>query len=129
MVTPTTRSQGTTIPVNWSTPESIKKMAGKKAEEGSKRKVEEPTSKSGSSSEEEEYEDLANTNSSSSESEGTETPSQLDPVEDPEPSPAFRIKRPTTRSTFGRPQARPKYKAFKKKTARPNSSSRKKPGG
>ena len=98
----------------------------RKAEERTKRRVEEPASKFGSFLEEEEYKDPIS--SSSEEEEGMETPSQLDLVNKSE-LPPFEIHRPTIRSTLGRSTARSKRKATKKKLEGPRSSTRKKRRG
>ena len=64
--------------------------AAHRIEARSKRRAQEPAIESVSSSEEEEeQEDLASTSSSLEEGEGTETPSQSDPVDKPESPPAF----------------------------------------
>ena len=92
--------------------------------ERTKTRVEELARESGSSLEKEEYEDLTSTRSSSEEEEGTKTPPRPDPVEEPE-LPPFEIHKPTTSSTPGRPTARPKRKASRKKLEGPSSSTRK----
>ena len=107
------------------TPRSIRQDARRKAEERTKRRAEELVSKSGSSLEDEEYEDPVSISNSSKEDEGTKTPSQSDPVDEPE-WPPFEMHRPITRSTPGRPMARPKQKATRKKPEGPSSSARKK---
>ena len=123
--TPTSGSRGTTIPGSHSTPGSVGQEARRKAKERTKRRAEESVSKSGSSLEEEEDEDLVTLSSDEEEYVGSETPFQSDPVDDPEPPP-FKINRPTTRSTPGKPTTRPKRKATRKKPDGPSSNTRKK---
>ena len=97
-------------------------------EERTKRRAEETTSKSGSSLKEEEDEDSVTLSSNEEEYEGTETPSQSDPVDKPELLP-FEIHWPTIHSMPGRPTARPKRKATRKKPEGPSSGARKKRRG
>ena len=74
--------------------------------------MEESVSESGSSKEEEEDEPIS-LDSDKEEYQGSETPSQSDPVDELE-TPLFEINRPTTRSTPKEPAARPKRKAARK---------------
>ena len=123
--------------MNWGTLMSIFKQMNiwiaetkrKRAEPWRKREADEPVSDSESSSnKEKELEDQPSTSNSLEEGESGERkdmPSQLDPVEDPESPPAFRIRRPATCSASKvptRPVARPKVKASKKKTMGASSS-------
>ena len=55
--------------------------------------------------------------SNEEEYEGSDTPSQSDPVDKPETLP-FQINPPTTRLTPEGPIARPKYKAIRKQSTR-----------
>ena len=128
MAVPTTRSQHTIVPDSQSMPGLIRQEAHRRAEERSKKRAEELASEFESSLEEKEYEDLVSISSSSEEGEGTETTSQLDPIDEPELLP-FEIQRPTTCSMLGRPTARPKCKATMKKLEGPSSSTRKKHRG
>ena len=126
MATPTTGSQGTTIPGSRSTPRFIRQDVRRRAEERTKGRAKELASKSKSSSEEEEYEDPITI--SFEEDEGMETPSQSNPIDGSE-LPPFEIHQPTTRSMPRRPIARPQRKATKKKLKCPSSSARKKRRG
>ena len=110
MATSTIGSQGTTLLGSLSTPGSVSQEARRKVEERTKRRAEESASKIGSSSEEEEEEDLVTLSSDDKEYVRSETPSQHDPVDELETVP-FKMNRPATRSTSGKPIARPKHKA------------------
>ena len=91
-----------------------------------KREANELVSNSKSSSnEEEELEDQTSTNTSSERSEPS-TPNQPDPVDEPESTPAFEIRRPTTRSVSKTPISQSNRKASKKKFVGEGSSSQKK---
>ena len=114
----------------------IAEIKRKRAERRRKREADELVSDSESSSnEEEELEDHPSSSNCSEEDEPRErkdTPPQSDLIEDPESPPAFRFKKPATRSASKvptRPTMKPKLKASKKKTAGPSSSSRKRPRG
>ena len=103
--------------------------ARRKTEEQTKRRVEESVSGSGSSAEEEEEEeDLISLSSDEEEYQGSETPSQSDPIDEPETLP-FKINRPTTRSTPGRPTTRPKRKATRKQSIGTRSHTKKRRRG
>ena len=115
MVTPTTKSMGTTISVGLSTSRLVTRSqvhgskgtpvtifgrmrkVARRIEARNKRKAKELASESQNSlEEEEEQEDPASTSSNSEEGEGTETPSQSDPIDKPESPSAFQINRPAT---------------------------------
>ena len=113
MTTPITRSWGMNLSGNLSTPRSVSQEVLRRTEERTKRRAEESISKFGSSEEEEEENDPISLSSNEEEYQGSDTPS--DPVDEPE-TPPFHINRPTTRSTPGRPTARPKRKAVYKKS-------------
>ena len=108
LTTPTTGT-GTNIPGNLSTPKTVSQELQRRREEWTKRKAKESSSESGSSEEEEEDEPIS-LNSDNEEYQGSETPSQSDPVDEPEMSP-FKIHRPTTQSMPKKTLARPKCKA------------------
>ena len=95
MATPTSESRGTTIPGSHSTSGSVRQEARRRAEERTKRRVEETISESGSLSKDEEEEDPVTLSSDKEEYVGSDTPSQLDPVDNPE-WPPFKINRPAT---------------------------------
>ena len=95
----------------------------RRKEERTKRKAEESISESGSLEEEEE-EDPISLDSDDEEYQGSETPSQSDPIDEPE-TPPFKINRPTTRSTPKKPTARPKRKAARKEETESGSKIRK----
>ena len=128
MATPTSRSRGTTIPGSHSTLRSVEQEAQRKVEERTKRRVEESEKESGSSPEDEEEEDPITLSSDEEEYVGSETPSQSDPVYDPEPPPC-KINRPATRSTPGKPTTQSKRKATRNKPKGPSSNTRKKRRG
>ena len=114
-LTTLTTETGTIIPGNLSTPGTVSQEQQCRQEERTKRGAEESVSKSGSSEEEEE-EELISLDSDKEEYHGSETPSQSDPVDEPE-TPPFKINRPTTRSKPKKPAARPKCKvAWKQET-------------
>ena len=95
----------------------------RRKEERTKRKAKESISESGSS-EEEEQEDPVSLDSNDEEYQGSKTPSQSDPVDESE-TPAFKIHRPTTRSTLKKPTACPKRKAAQKQEIGNGSKTRK----
>ena len=88
---------------------------------------EEPVIDSMSSLEEEEDPVVLRSSSLEKEDEGTTTPSQPELDDDSEPSPPLQVHRLVTCSTFGKPIARPKRKATKKKAGEPSSSLKKQP--
>ena len=120
--TPTTRT-GTNIPGNLSTPRTVSQEVQRRRKEWTKRKAEESISESGSSEEEEE-EDLVSLYSNDEEYQGSETPSQSDPVDEPE-TPPFKIHRPTIRSTSKKPTTHPKRKAARKQEISSGNKTRK----
>ena len=120
--TPTTRT-GTNIPSNLSTPRTVSQEVQRGKEEWTKRKAEESISKSGSLEEKEE-EDPVSLDSDNEEYQGSETPSQSDPVDEPE-TPPFKIHCPTTRSMPKKSSARPKRKAAQKQETGSRSKTRK----
>ena len=113
---------------SWSMLKSVRQEAWRKAEERTKRRAEELVSESRSSLEDEEDEDPVTLSSDEEEYMGSETPSQSNPVEDPE-SPPFKINQLATRSTPGKPTAQPKRKTIQYKPEGPNSGTRKKHRG
>ena len=120
--TPTTETS-TNIPGNLSTPGTVSQEVQRRKEKRTKRKAEESISEPGSEEEEEE-EDPISFDSNDKEYQGSETPSQSDPVDEPE-TPPFKINRPTTRSTPKKPTARPKRKAARKQETCSGSKTRK----
>ena len=128
MATPTFGSQGTNVLSSHSTLGSVGHEAQRKTEKRTKRRTEESVSKSRSSSEEEEDKDPITLSSNEKEYMGSETPSQSNSVDDPEPPP-FKINRLATRSTLGRPTFRPKRKVTRSKLEGPSSNIRKKHRG
>ena len=92
------KSRGTPLFIYEQMNMKIAKIESKKAERMMKRKANESVSDSESSfDEEEEFEDLSNINNNLDESELDEreaTSPQLDPTEDRESPPSFRIRRP-----------------------------------
>ena len=114
---------GTNFPGNLSTPGTVIQEVQRRKEERTKRKTEESISESGSSEEEEE-EDPISLDSDNEEYQGSETPSQSDPVDQPK-SPPFKINRPTTLSMPGKPSACPKRKAARKQVTGSGSKTRK----
>ena len=99
MATPTIGSRGTNLPGNKSTPGLVSQEARRKTKERTKRRAEESVSESRSSTEEEEEEkDPISLSSDDKEYQGSETPFQSDPVDEPK-TPPFKINRPTIRST------------------------------
>ena len=120
--TPTTRT-GTNFLGNLSTPRMVNEEVQRRKEERMKRKAEESISESGSSEEEEEEEPIS-LDSDDEEYQGSETPSQSDPVDEPE-MPPFKINHPTTRSIPKKPTTRPKHKAARKHETGSGSKTRK----
>ena len=110
--TPTTGT-GTNVLGSLSTPRTVNEEAQRRTKERTKKKAEESISKSGSSEEEEEKDPIS-LSSDDEEYQELETPSQSDLIDEPE-TPPFKMNQPTTRSTLGRPTARPKRKATWKK--------------
>ena len=88
-----------------------------------KRKREESISDS-RSLEEEEEEDPISLDSNEEEYQRFETPSQSNLVDELE-TPPFKLNRPTTRSTPGKPTARPKRKTAQKQASGSGSKTRK----
>ena len=119
---PTTET-GKNIPGNLSTPRTVSLEVQRRKEERTKRKAEESISKSGSLEEEEE-EDPVSLDSDDEEYQGSETPSQSDPIDEPKMLP-FKIHRPTTQSTPKKPTARPKRKVAQKQEIGSGSKTRK----
>ena len=120
--TPTT-GIGTNIPGNLSMPGTVSQELQRRKEERTKRKAEESISESGSSEEEEEDEPIS-FDSDDEEYQGSETPSQSNPVDEPE-TPSFKINRPTTWSTPKKSSARPKCKAARKQETGSRSKTKK----
>ena len=151
MATPTTGSQGTTVPVTRSTPGCVTRSqwsgsgtvqtnlfreprvgmveAVRQRVMEQKTRLEDPVEETTSSSESEEDPVVLSSSSSERKYEGTTTPSQPELEDDLESSPPALAHRPITRSTSKKPTSKPKHKAYKTKAAEPSSSSRKKSRG
>ena len=108
LTTPTTGT-GTNIPGSLSTPGIVNQELQRRREERTKKKAEESISAFRSSEEDKEDEPIS-LDSDDEEYQGSEIPSQSDPVDKSE-TPPFKINQPTTRSTPKKPSARPKRKA------------------
>ena len=122
LTTPTTGT-GTNIPGNLSMPGTVNQELQRRKEKQTKKKAEESINESSSSEEEEEDEPIS-LDSDDEEYQGSETPFQSNPIDEPE-TPPFKIHRPTTRSTPKKPSARPKYKAAGKQEIGSESKTRK----
>ena len=122
LTTPTTGT-GTNIPGNLSMSGTVSQELQRRREERTKRKAKESSSESGSSEEEVEDE-LISLDFDDEEYQGSDTPSQSDPVDEPK-MPPFKIHHPITRSTPKKTSARPKRKAARKQETGSGSRTRK----